>query len=234
MWGPEIQSELRKGSLKRYLSEEDTPCHLRGTQCHQPQGKNKPKPRGELCHSMEGISADIDKCWWGWTERENEMKWRLTQASWWMENPRVVVWICLSQGSGTEEAWPYWSGCGLIGVGVALLEWVWPCWRKCDPLGVGFETLLLAAWILLFSYLPSEQDVDIGVIMLLWELNHCAIWTFKVSCVSFSHFCLSLYFSLCFSLSLSLISVSLFLSVSLSLISVSLYFCVSPCLCLSP
>ena len=25
------------------------------------------------------------------------------------------------------EVWSYWSGRGLIGVGVALLEWVWSC-----------------------------------------------------------------------------------------------------------
>jgi hypothetical protein len=29
------------------------------------------------------------------------------------------------------EVWPCWSGCGLVGMGVALLEWVWPCWSGC-------------------------------------------------------------------------------------------------------
>ena len=29
-----------------------------------------------------------------------------------------------------ERDYDYWSGCGLVGVGVALLEWVWPCWRE--------------------------------------------------------------------------------------------------------
>jgi hypothetical protein len=35
-----------------------------------------------------------------------------------------------------EWAWP-WGGCGLLGVGVALLEWVWSCWGGCGLLGVG-------------------------------------------------------------------------------------------------
>ena len=42
-----------------------------------------------------------------------------------------------------QYTWP--MGCatirrfGLVGVGVALLEWVWPCWRKCVTVEVGFE-----------------------------------------------------------------------------------------------
>jgi hypothetical protein len=38
---------------------------------------------------------------------------------------------------GVGEVWPCWSGCGLAGVGVALLEWVWPCWSGCGLVGVG-------------------------------------------------------------------------------------------------
>ena len=26
---------------------------------------------------------------------------------------------------------------GLVGVGVALLEWVWPCWSGCGFVGMG-------------------------------------------------------------------------------------------------
>jgi len=39
------------------------------------------------------------------------------------------------------NAWPIESGTirrrGLVGVGVALLEWVWPCWSGCGLVGVG-------------------------------------------------------------------------------------------------
>jgi len=35
---------------------------------------------------------------------------------------------------------------GLVGVGVALLEWVWPCWSGCVTVNVGFKTLILVAW----------------------------------------------------------------------------------------
>jgi hypothetical protein len=31
--------------------------------------------------------------------------------------------------------------CGLVGVGVALLEWVWPCWSGCGLVGVGVALL---------------------------------------------------------------------------------------------
>jgi hypothetical protein len=41
------------------------------------------------------------------------------------------------------NAWPIGSGairgCGFVGVGVALLEWVWSFWRKCVTVEVGFE-----------------------------------------------------------------------------------------------
>jgi hypothetical protein len=33
------------------------------------------------------------------------------------------------------------SGCGLVGVGVALLEWVWSYWSRCDLVGVGVALL---------------------------------------------------------------------------------------------
>lgn len=46
------------------------------------------------------------------------------------------------------NTWPMESGAirkrGLVGVGVAMLEWVWPCgvgvacWRKCVTVGAGF------------------------------------------------------------------------------------------------
>jgi len=64
-----------------------------------------------------------------------------------------------------------WSGtirrCGLVGVGVALLEWVWPCWSKCGLAGVGVVLLeqvwpcwsvSLWEWALRHSsYLPGSQ-----------------------------------------------------------------------------
>jgi hypothetical protein len=56
----------------------------------------------------------------------------------------VVVWICLA-----HREWHCW-------------EWVWPCWRKCVTVGVGFEALLLAACKTVFSFLPSEQDVELS------------------------------------------------------------------------
>ena len=53
----------------------------------------------------------------------------------------------LGPGSGTimsemEWVWPCWSGCGLVGVGVAL-------WSGCDLVGVG---LSLWAWALISSF----------------------------------------------------------------------------------
>jgi hypothetical protein len=62
------------------------------------------------------------------------------------------MYICdglymLSPGSGTIRR------CGLVGVGVALLEWVWPWWSGCGLDGVGvlhcgyeLKTHILAAW----------------------------------------------------------------------------------------
>jgi len=31
--------------------------------------------------------------------------------------------------------------CGLVGVGVALVEWVWPCWSRCGHVVVGVSLL---------------------------------------------------------------------------------------------
>ena len=47
-------------------------------------------------------------------------------------------------GPGSGTIWR----CSLIGVGVALLEWVWPCWNKCGLVGVGVS---LRAWALRLS-----------------------------------------------------------------------------------
>jgi hypothetical protein len=41
----------------------------------------------------------------------------------------------LGPGSGTTRR------CGLVGVGVALLEWVWPCWSGCGLVRVGVALL---------------------------------------------------------------------------------------------
>ena len=42
-----------------------------------------------------------------------------------------------------EEVWPCWGRCGLVGVGVAMSEWVWSCGRKYVTVGVGFEAPML-------------------------------------------------------------------------------------------
>ena len=41
----------------------------------------------------------------------------------------------LSTGSDTIRR------CGLVGVGMALLEEAWPCWRRHGPVGVGMSLL---------------------------------------------------------------------------------------------
>jgi hypothetical protein len=61
----------------------------------------------------------------------------------------VMVCICLVQGVA------------LLG-GVALLEWMWPCWSSCVTVGIGFKTLILAAWKPVFSYQPSDEDVELA------------------------------------------------------------------------
>ena len=63
----------------------------------------------------------------------------------------MVVWVCLAQGVAllggvTLLEW-VWS----CGEGVALMEWAWPCWSRCVTVGMGLETLLLAAWMTVFS-----------------------------------------------------------------------------------
>ena len=50
----------------------------------------------------------------------------------------------LGLGSGIIRK-PCWSGCGLVGVGGALLEWVWPCWSGCGLVG-GSVSLWGWAW----------------------------------------------------------------------------------------
>jgi hypothetical protein len=41
---------------------------------------------------------------------------------------------CVAVGNGISRS-------GLVGVGVALLEWVWPCWSRCGLVGVGLALL---------------------------------------------------------------------------------------------
>ncbi|CAO2592911.1 hypothetical protein LEMLEM_LOCUS7009, partial [Lemmus lemmus] len=41
--------------------------------------------------------------------------------------------------------WPCWSRCGLVGVGVVLLEEVWSCWSRCGLVGGGV-VLLEEVW----------------------------------------------------------------------------------------
>jgi hypothetical protein len=41
---------------------------------------------------------------------------------------------------------------------------MWPYWRKCVTVGIGFKTLVLAAWKLVFSCLPSDEDVELSVL----------------------------------------------------------------------
>jgi len=71
--------------------------------------------------------------------------------------------------------WPYWSGRGLVGVGMALLEWVWPYWSGCGLTGVGValleevcyceagfevsEARAHAQWFRLFL-LPANSDLE--------------------------------------------------------------------------
>ena len=45
-------------------------------------------------------------------------------------------------------------------------EWhdseVWPCWGRYVTVGVGFNTFTLAAWLLVFHYQPSDEDVELS------------------------------------------------------------------------
>ena len=38
----------------------------------------------------------------------------------------------------------------------------WSCWRNCVTVGVGNETLLQTMWEPVFSYLPSEKEVELA------------------------------------------------------------------------
>jgi hypothetical protein len=40
-----------------------------------------------------------------------------------------------------EGVWPCWSRYSLSRVSVALLEWVWPCWNGCGLAGMGVALL---------------------------------------------------------------------------------------------
>lgn len=65
--------------------------------------------------------------------------------------------------------WPHWSGYGLVGEGVALLEKVWPCWSRC---GLAGESVSPQRWALrshmlkarlsvaVLSLLPEAQNVE--------------------------------------------------------------------------
>jgi hypothetical protein len=58
--------------------------------------------------------------------------------------------------------WPCWSGCGLVGMGVALLEWVWPCWSRHVTVAIGSETLILVPWKPVFCQQPSDEDTELS------------------------------------------------------------------------
>jgi hypothetical protein len=48
----------------------------------------------------------------------------------------------LSPGNGIIRRCGLVGGrCGLVRVGLALLEWVWPCWGRCGLVGVGVALL---------------------------------------------------------------------------------------------
>jgi hypothetical protein len=63
---------------------------------------------------------------------------RIGSSAWWFEYDGPREWHYL-------EVWPYWSRCGLAGLGVVLFEWVWLCWSRFVIVGVGFKTLVLAS-----------------------------------------------------------------------------------------
>jgi hypothetical protein len=52
--------------------------------------------------------------------------------------------------------------CGLVGIGVALLK-------------VGFKTFLLAPWESVFSYQPSDEDVELSAPPIPCLLGHCYV-----------------------------------------------------------
>jgi hypothetical protein len=64
----------------------------------------------------------------------------------WFSHFQTTLCICvhtcgdsnmIGPGSGTIRR------CGLVGMGVALLEWVWPCWNGCGLVGVDVALLEL-------------------------------------------------------------------------------------------
>jgi hypothetical protein len=68
----------------------------------------------------------------------------------------------LGPGSGTIRR------CGLVEVGVALLEEVCHCRR-------GFKTLILAAWKPVFSGRPSDEDVELSAPHVPWLPGCCPV-----------------------------------------------------------
>jgi hypothetical protein len=73
----------------------------------------------------------------------------------------VVVWIGLVPINSC--VWMLAFPQGMIQLGsVSLLKQVWPCWTKCITVRVGFETLLLASWKPVFSWLPFERDIELS------------------------------------------------------------------------
>ena len=62
--------------------------------------------------------------------------------------------------------WPCRSGCGLVRVGVALLERVWPCWKGCGLVGVGvilLEEVCHYGWAWRFQIPQSRLSVDLSL-----------------------------------------------------------------------
>ena len=66
------------------------------------------------------------------------------------------------------------SGCGLVGVGVSLLEWVWSCWSRSGLVGVvlvllekvcyrarALSSQKLKPGLVAHSLLPKDPDVEI-------------------------------------------------------------------------
>jgi hypothetical protein len=58
-----------------------------------------------------------------------------------------------------HREWRY-QRCGLVEVGVTLLEWVWP-WRKCVIVGAGFEVFYAHSDTASFCR-PVDQDVGLS------------------------------------------------------------------------
>jgi hypothetical protein len=54
--------------------------------------------------------------------------------------------------------WPYWSRCGLVGVGVTF-------WRKYITVGAGFEVSRYATMVYSLLLLPEDQDVEFPALL---------------------------------------------------------------------